>query len=335
MLVICGSSTSWIAKKIVNDKGGFHNRLSHVIPVKPFNLKETKSFFENKNIRLTNGAIAELFMVMGGIPFYLDDVRRGESVATTIDRMCFMDGGLLKNEYENLYKAIFENAVLHEAVVKALTVSKSGLTRTEIINKSGIEEGGPYTRTMDELLKSGFVSEETPFGKKKQGSIYRLTDEYSLFYNKFIHSNKKAGKGYWSTVFASQTYKIWCGYAFEALCFRHIEQIKKALGISGVYIETSSYRHIGSKQSEGFQIDLLLDRKDKTVNLCECKYYDGPLTITKDYAQTLLNRKSLFKQATGSRKTIFNTMLTNFPIKTGDYASSAVDNNITLDMLFE
>ncbi|WP_205677764.1 AAA family ATPase [Brumimicrobium salinarum] len=194
ILVVCGSATSWIAEKIVNDKGGFHNRLDQVLQLNPFTLKETKAFLKHKGIKLTDQAITEIYMVMGGIPYYLDQIKKGESVRQIIERLCFDENGILKNEYDNLYKALFENANNHEAIVAALATSQSGLTRKQIINKSKVKEGGPYTRAMNDLLISGFVEEVVPYGRSKRGALYRLIDEYSVFYHKFIVKNKKREK---------------------------------------------------------------------------------------------------------------------------------------------
>ena len=254
ILVVCGSATSWIAKKIVNDKGGFHNRLDQTIKLKPFTLKETKAFLESKKIRLTDQAIAELYMVTGGIPYYLEQVKKGESVNQTIARLCFDESGVLNNEYDNLYKALFEHPENHEAIVAALATAQSGLTRKQIISKSKVKEGGPYTRAMDDLLISGFVEEVLPYGKAKRGALYRLLDEYSIFYHKFIVKNKKKGKGIWATLHQSQQYKIWTGYAFENLCQRHIAEIKNALGISGIYTAHYSFSKKADDSTKSGQI---------------------------------------------------------------------------------
>ncbi len=335
VLVICGSSTSWITKRIVNDKGGFHNRLTHTLALQPFTLKETKEFLLSKKIRLTDHAITELYMIMGGIPYYLENIRKGESPTVAIDRMCFSETGILRHEYDNLYKALFDNAANHEAIVKALATAKSGLTRAEIIKKSKVNAGGPYTRAMDDLLLSGFIVEETPFGRKKRGSIYRLADEYSVFFHRFISSSKKASKGIWQLISQSQKYKIWAGYAFESVCQKHIEAIKKALDISKVYTETASYRHTSQTTATGFQIDLLIDRKDKAINLCECKYHDAPIVINAKYAKQLNERKALFKSATGSKKTLFTTMITNQDIVKNEYYKDAVDTHISITALLK
>lgn len=330
ILVVCGSSTSWISQKIVNDKGGFHNRLTHHIQLFPFTLSETKQFLLSKNIKLTDSSIVDIYMAMGGIPFYLENINKGESATVCIERMCFSDGGILKNEYDNLYKAIFEFPANHEAIVSVLASTKTGMTREEIIKKSKVSEGGPYQRAMEELLISGFVVEETPFGKKKRGSIYRLIDEYSVFYHRFIKNNRKYQAGIWQILSNAQTYKIWSGYAFESLCMKHVNEIKKALGIQNVYTETSSYRHEGNATEDGFQIDLIIDRKDMTINLCECKYYEATFEITKKYASQLTWRKSAFRSATNTKKNIFTTIISNHAIKQNEYSLEAIDVSIDL-----
>ncbi|PWK27653.1 hypothetical protein LV89_01544 [Arcicella aurantiaca] len=333
ILVVCGSSTSWISQKIVNDKGGFHNRLTHHIQLFPFTLAETKQFLLSKNIKLTNSSIVDIYMVMGGIPFYLENINKGESATVCIERMCFSDGGILKNEYDNLYKAIFEFPANHETIVSVLATTKTGMTREEIIKKSKVSEGGPYQRAMEELLISGFVVEETPFGKKKRGSIYRLIDEYSVFYHKFIKNNRKYQTGIWQILSNAQTYKIWSGYAFESLCMKHVNEIKKALGIQNVYSETSSYRHEGSSSEDGFQIDLIIDRKDVAINLCECKYYEANFEITKKYASQLSWRKAAFRAATNTKKNIFTTIISNHELKENEYSLDVVDVKITISDL--
>lgn len=330
ILVVCGSSTSWITQKIVNDKGGFHNRLTHHIKLNPFTLSETKQFLLTKNIKQSDSSIAEIYMIMGGIPFYLENIKQGESPTVSVERMCFLDGGILKNEYDNLYKAIFESPENHEAIVESLATAKQGLTREEIINKTKISAGGTYKRAIEELLIAGFVVEEYPFGKKKRGSIYRLVDEFSIFYHKFIRENRRNQVGIWQILSNSQSYKIWSGYAFESLCMRHVNEIKKAMGVQNVYAETSSYRHVGDNAVDGFQIDLIIDRKDMAINLCECKFYESTFEITKKYATQLKWRKSAFRYSTSTKKNIFTTLITNHPIKENEYSLESVDVRITV-----
>jgi uncharacterized protein len=333
ILVVCGSATSWIIQKIVNDKGGLHNRITHSIALKPFTLSETKAFFAEKKIQLTNNAIVMLYMTFGGIPYYLEKVNRGESPTQAIERICFKETAALKYEYENLYKALFENADNHEAVIAALANAKTGLNAEQIIKHSKVSKGGPFIRTINDLILSGFIQAEAPYGKIKRGSIYRLVDEFSVFYHKFMKLNKKTSAGIWITLAATQQYKIWCGYAFETICLKHTNEIKKALGIANVYTENYSFKQTSSSTKDGFQIDLIIDRKDQTINLCECKFYESPFEIDKKYAAQLILRKTQFKQATSTRKTVFNTLISNYPIIQNAYSIDCIDNALTIDMI--
>ncbi|MBK8501107.1 MAG: AAA family ATPase [Saprospiraceae bacterium] len=334
ILVICGSATSWITKKVINDRGGLHNRITQTIHLHPFTLSETKEFLISRKINLTNQSIAQLYMVMGGIPFYLENIKKGESPSATIDRMCFSDTGILKSEYQNLYRALFKDAANHETIVKVLSASSQGLTRQEILKKSKIPSGGPYNRTMEDLLVSGFINEYNPFGRKKRGSLYRLADEYSIFYHRFIFKQAKYTKDIWLQLSATQSYKIWCGYAFESICLKHIQAIKDALGISSVYAEISSLRIHGNKNTKGFQIDLILDRKDNTINLCEMKFYAKQVTIDRELTELLRKRKQLFIDVTDTKKQIFTTLITNHGVEDNEYAKEIMDSQVHLDQLF-
>lgn len=334
VLVICGSSTSWIISKIYNDKGGLHNRVTDKIDLQPFNLRETKQFLKNKGIKMTHNAITEIYMFCGGIPYYLDAIKKGDSPTIAIERLCFTKDGRLYNEYENLFKALYENASDHEAIIKALATSKKGLTRKEILEKSKVNAGGPFTRTINDLMLSGFIEEQLPYGKKKRGAVYRLLDEYCIFYHKFQSNKKKLTKGMWQQYTAKQSYKIWRGYAFENLCMRHIQEIKKALGIPAIYTEVSSYKQKGKSMQDGFQIDLIIDRADNTINLCECKYYESNFAITKSYSETLRKRKALFIAATKTKKLVYNTMITNYPLQENMYSTEVVVTQLIVDELF-
>ena len=334
ILVVCGSSTSWIINKIVNDTGGLHNRLSEVIRLKPFTLSETQLFLQSLNIRFTPQEISKLYMTLGGVPYYLEQVNMGDSAATAIERICFSEGGILKNEYENLYKALFKNAQNHEAIVTVLATSRAGLERKEIISKSKIKAGGQYDRTMTELVQSGFVSEFIPYGRKKRGVLFRLNDEYSIFYHRFIKPNKKYTPGMWNQLASGQAYKIWLGYAFENLCLKHIAEIKQTLGISGVYSENSSIRVEGTKQEKGFQIDLIIDRNDAIINICELKYYAGLLKIDKRYSLELIERRNRFIAVTKTKKQVYTTFITSLGIFENEYSNATVDVSIELDELF-
>jgi hypothetical protein len=270
-------------------------------------------------------------MALGGIPFYLDKLKRGESFAAAIERICFSKSGILRNEYDNLYKALFNNASLHEKIIDVLAKNSHGLSRNNILKALGMQSTGSYQRAIDELVVSDFISETSPFGKKKRDSLYRLIDEFSIFYHRFMRENNKFNPGHWQQQVASQSYKIWAGYTFESFCYRHIKEIKKVLGISGVYTDVSRLNVAGSAEIKGFQIDLIIDRKDDTINLCEIKFYGSKFTIDKKYYETLIEKRQRFINYTKTRKQVFLTFITNHGLHSNKYADDIVDAEISLE----
>lgn len=334
VVVICGSSASWMIQKVVEHKGGLHNRLTKRVHLFPFSLYETEAFLKSLNIHFNRYQIIELYMAMGGIPHYLNEVEAGLSAAQNIERICFSPAGLLNNEFSRLYPALFENADNHIAIIKALAQKWQGMTRTEIITFSRLTDGGGVSRCLDELISSGFVSTYFPFGKKKKEMLYRLTDEYSLFYLQFIEDKAHKGNNIWVELSQTQDYKSWSGYAFESLCLKHIPQIKKALGISGIYAETSSFYQKGTPQDPGIQIDLLIDRKDNVINIFELKFYSGMFSISKTYSEDLRNKITIFKEITQTRKQVFLNFLTTFGLKHNEHSLGLIDKALTMDVLF-
>jgi uncharacterized protein len=332
ILVVCGSATSWITNKIINDKGGFHNRVTIPIHLKPFTLAETKLFFKYKNIQFTDTGIAEIYMTLGGLPYYLEQIKKGESPTKAIERLCFEPNGILKNEYHNLYKALFDNWEYHEDIVQVLAKTQKGLTRIEILEKTKISAGGNFNRAINDLLLTDFVAIYHPFGSIKRESIYKLTDEFSVFYHRFMKENAKKDAAIWQTISQSQKYKIWKGFAFESLCLKHIEEIKNALGIRNLYSENSSFFR-SKKSKDGFQIDLIIDRKDAAINLCECKFYESNFEITKKYSEELKLRKVAFREETQTKKMLLNTLIANENLIENEYSLELVDHFIHLSDL--
>lgn len=332
-LVVCGSATSWMINELINDTGGLHNRVTTRIHLKPFNLSETEIFLQSKGGKYDRYQIIELYMAMGGVPFYLEFIDVKKSVAQNIDDMFFSEDGILKKEFLNLYRSLFKKEERHIAIIEALSAKAKGLTRKELAKVSGISNGGSFTKTLEELEQCSFIKKYTPFGKKNRGSLYQLTDPYSLFYLKFIKNSKAQGKGAWLAQMDHPKWKAWSGYAFEYICFYHIDQIKKALGISGVYTETSSWR--SSSTEQGAQIDLVLDRRDRVINLCEIKFSQNTYTINKAYAEKLRNRIDTFRKETKTNKSLFLTFITTFGLDENKHAMSLVQNELKMEVLFE
>jgi uncharacterized protein len=335
ILVICGSAASWMIQKIVNDRGGLHNRITKRIFLMPFDLQETEMYLKSRNINLERYHILQLYMAFGGIPHYLKEVKPGKTAAQNIEAICLHPSGLLFREFDRLYPALFEFSENHIAIIRALASVNSGLNRREIMELTGLLDGGGTSRFIEELKMSGFVSVFYPFEERKKELYYRLTDEYSLFYLKFIENMEETGEDAWVKLSETQTYKTWSGYAFENICLKHTAQIKKALGISGVYSQTSNYYKKGTKTESGIQIDLLIDRNDKVINLCELKFYHNPWTLTRKDREAILEKTTLFKSLTKTKKQVFFSAISTFGIKQNEYSLGCVDNTFSMDILFE
>ena len=335
VVVICGSAASWMIKKVVNHRGGLHNRITRRIHLEPFILAETKAYLESRNIHFNHYHIVQLYMAMGGVPHYLKEIRASRSAVQNIDAICFSSLGLLRTEFDNLYSSLFENAENHIKAIRALATSQKGLTRSDIIKASGLSEGGRTTGLLDELIHSGFVSAYYPYGKKKKSKLYRLTDEYSLFYLRFIENKKQEGAGTWQYFSQTQEYKTWSGYAYENVCLKHISQIKKALGITGVYSLSSSFYKKGTASERGTQIDLLIDRNDHVINLAEIKFYNKEFSLTKEDAERLRQKMWVFQEASKTNKQLFLTLITTFGLKHNQYSLGLVQQVLKLEDLFE
>jgi AAA+ ATPase superfamily predicted ATPase len=332
LLLVCGSAASWMINTLINNKGGLHNRITQKIKIQPFTLKECEELLKYKKITLDYYQLVQLYMVLGGIPFYWEAVEKGRSAPQNINKLCFESNGLLTSEFSNLFKSLFAKAERHEAIVAALVKKSKGLTREEISAESKLANGGGLTRLLDELEESGFIRRYIPFGKKLRNSLYQLSDFFSLFHVKFMKGQKAFDKNHWLKLIDSPKHRSWSGYAFEQVCLAHIPQIKKALGISGIETETSSWR--STLSTNGAQIDLVIDRRDGVINLCEMKFSISSFVIDKTYDAELRNKAGAFRTETQTRKSVSLTMLTTFGLKANTYSGN-VQNDLKMDVLFE
>lgn len=332
IIVICGSSTSWMLKNVLDNKAGLHNRITKYINLAPFTLRETKEFFTTKKIYLPNYEIIQLYMALGGVPYYLNEVKKGESAIQSIDRILFSEKSSLKREFQNLYRALFDHYEKYEAIVKALVSKRKGFTLEEIITTTGIANGGGLIRMLTELEESSFIKTFQPFGKEKKEMLYRLMDEYSVFYYQFSPQKNPAG----SFIKISNTakYKAWAGFAFESLCMRHTHRIKKALGISGIFSTESSWYFKGNQQHPGFQIDMLIDRSDNSINICEMKFYATDFELSKKEANELRVRREFFRTKAQTKKSLINTLVTTYGLKKNEYSAGIIDTVVVTDQFF-
>ncbi len=332
VLIVCGSAASWMINKLINNRGGLHNRVTQRMRIEPFTLQECKEYSKSRKMNLDHYHIIQLYMVLGGIPFYWDEVEKGLSATQNVNKICFSKNGLLRTEFQNIFKSLFNKAEKHELIVATLAKKTKGFTRKEIIEDSKISDGGGLSTILNELEESGFIRKYIPFNKKSRDSLYQLIDFYSLFYINFIQNHQLTEKDFWLKAIDNPKHRAWSGYAYEQVCLYHLDQIKKGLGISGIITNTSSWR---SKSSENAaQVDLVIDRRDQVVNLCEMKFSINKFEIDKKYDEVLREKIGVFKSETKTRKSVFMTMITTFGLQNNRFSGN-VQNELTMDVLFE
>lgn len=328
LFIVCGSATSWVLEKIVHNRDGLHNRVTYRIRLDPFSLGECEEYARSRGLDYTRGQLAECYMILGGIPMYWRYLERGKSVAQNIDDMFFAGSEKLENEFDELYASLFEHPEPYLAIVTALAKKKCGMTRDEVSRESGVENSGWLSRYLKVLEQCGFIRRFTELGKKTKGSVFQLIDNFTLFYFRFVESNRTNDSHYWSSMQDSHVHSTWAGLAFERLCLQHVDGIKRALGISGVLTNVHSWRNGNA------QIDLLLDRNDGIINICEMKYWAGPYAMTSEDDVSLANKKAELKSATKTRKAVHVTMVTSFGVRQNAYANN-VQSFVTLGDLFQ
>lgn len=332
ILVVCGSAASWMIAKIINQKGGLHNRITSRIKLEPFTLAESEQFLKARGIKLTQYDQLTLATVMGGVPHYLKEVEPGQSAVQAIDAACFRKVGLLRDEFNRLYRSLFDHPERHIDLVRELARHPQGLTRIDLT--SVYKTGGRLSSTLSELEEAGFIRTVTPFGKSQRDAVYLLTDEYSLFYLKWIEG--KPGTGSFAKKFNTPAWRAWSGYAFESIALKHIKHIKERLGVAQIETQHCSWVHRPTKTfPKGAQVDLLIDRADRSINLIEIKFSEGPYTINKAYASELRRKIQVFKDVTGTKKNVFLTFLTTHDLAENAYAKELIDVSITSECLFQ
>lgn len=343
LLIICGSAASWIIRKIVKDKGGLHGRLSAKIRLQPFTLSETEHFLASEGIHIKRKQLIELYMVIGGVAKYLVNVSPGKSSVQIINEICFSQNGFLFSEFSELYQSLFNDSETHLAIVRALAKKRKGISLEELLKETRLSHGGRVTEILEELEESGFILRMPAFGKAIRDRKIRLIDEYTFFYLSWIEKAKASilrstglNPNYWNKMCKTPSWYDWSGHAFENICLTHINEIKTALGIAGVATEESHWQYFPTKKDveRGVEIDLLIDRADDCINICEIKFCNNEFQIERDYAQQLERKKDVFQKITGTKKTIFMTMITPFGVVKNEHYIGLIDQQLTMDALF-
>lgn len=332
LLIVCGSATTWMIKNIIDSHGGLHNRITHEIHLRPFTLNETESMLQSMQIHWDRLSILQIYMIMGGIPYYLSLLQKGESIVQAIDRLYFSAHANLQSEYKRLFASLFREPEPYLEIMRILSTSRKGITREEMIKALGKKDNGHLSEYLQNLIKCDFIRYYFVKTKKirKTNGLYQLTDFFTIFHNTFL-TRPINDEHYWSHNLQTPLMNTWLGLAFERVCMAHIPQIKRCLGIDRIGTEYYSWR---SKTSEnGSQIDLLIERADRIINLCEVKYSTTPYSIDKSEEMKLRIRQSDFAEETGTKYAIFPTMITTYGIRKNAY-SGYIQAEVTLDDLF-
>lgn len=334
ILIVCGSATSWIIDKVIKNYGGLHNRVTRQIYLKPFTLGECEKYCKSEKLGYTRRQILEAYMIMGGVPYYWSFLQRGQSLAQNIDRIFFSDSGELRYEFKALYASLFRSPESHLAVITALAKKKSGMLRNEILADTGLTDNESFSRVMEEIQQCGFIRKYNCLGKKSKDATYQLIDNFTLFHFNFMMENTNMNNHFWSSQQNSPLHNTWAGLAFERVCLQHVEQIKRALGFSAVISSEYSWTY-KSKDSEdkGAQTDLLIDRNDQVINLCEMKCTNDVYTIDAEEDARLRRRISTFTRESKTKKSVFLTMITTYGLSKGGYTND-VPCQLTMDDLF-
>ena len=325
IVVVCGSAASYMLKKIIRNRGGLHNRITRKIKLQPFTLSEVKEFFTTKKIILPEIEIVKIYMTFGGVAEYLEHIQPGDSAVTAIERICFQKGAQLEYEFDEVFKSLFDEGTYHEQIIQALCRgAKMGMTRDEILKDKKITSGGQFSTSLEELIESGFIEKYEAIGNNRKITRYRIFDEFCLFHLQFIAKNKN---NQWSQLHTTNEYKVWCGYAFEMICYKHIDSIKKTLKCDQISSKNYSW------SNKNAQIDLVIDRNDNTILLCELKFYNDVFAIETDYASKLRNKESQFKEETKTKKGVYTVMISPWGT-TGKHGIGLVTKDLNLDSLF-
>jgi predicted transcriptional regulator len=331
LLIICGSATSWIIDNVINDRGGLHNRITKQMWIEPFTLGECERFYKSNGIELSRYQIAELYMIFGGIPYYLNYVEKGLSPEQIVDNMFFSSNAPLKNEFENLYAALFKNSRHHLRIIETLGKSQVGMTQKELWADMKVSAGGTLVKALKELEQCGFIRRYCDFTRGKKGQYYHICDFFTIFYLKHMKKWETHDMDYWKNQSNSGGRNAWNGFAFERVCSAHIRQIKQKLGISGVTTKISAWR--SKKSVPAKQIDLIISRNDGIINLCEMKFTGELFLLDATYDNALLQKREAFRVESATNKALHITMVTSFGLKPGSHIGS-VQAQVLLDDLF-
>ena len=333
MLVVCGSASSWILDNLINNHGGLYGRVTHEIYLRPFTLAECEEYYQDRHIPFSRYDIVQSYMVFGGIPYYMGYLEPGKSLAQNIDKLFFQDKAILADEYDRLFRSIFSKPDVMQRIIEILATRHKGYTRVDILQKTGLSTCGDFSQLLQALVSSNFVEKYVPFGCRKRDIHYKLIDPFCWFFLHFMKNRPAHTEQFWQQHSEDAAIIAWRGYAFELVCMNHIQPIKQALGIQSISSVQSAWAILGDEQQNGTQIDLLIERKDNIVNMCEMKFYSSEFEVDKTYHLTLMQRQEVLRSHLSRKQSIVSTLITTFGLKQTGYWGD-FPQVVTMDDLF-
>ncbi|MBR1686261.1 MAG: ATP-binding protein, partial [Clostridia bacterium] len=197
-----------------------------------------------------------------------------------------------------------------------------------LLEVKGMPQGKELTKCLDELEQCGFIRKYSDFTKSSIGFVFQLIDSLALFHLTWIRNQEIDS---WMNRMDTPAYDNWCGLAFERVCLLHSRQTKNALGILGVSSQERAWH--SKKATPGAQVDMLLDRKDDVINLCEMKYTTGKYAISASDEEALIRKREVFREETKTTKAIHVTLITLNGLERNAHRH-IITNEITADQLF-
>lgn len=341
-LIVCGSAASWMLEKLINAKGGLYNRVTHSIFLKPFTLSETQEYLLSIGCKFNHKQILDIYMAMGGIPFYLRQIDKNKSAAQNINAICFNENGILFDEFDRIFKSLFDHADINKNIVISIAKRRYGISREQLLKDTNLTSGGTFNKRIAELEASCFIESFIPYGKKKKDKYYKLTDEYTAFYLKWIApfkqtQSKTLANTYWQNMLKTPSWNSWAGLTYETICFKHAAQVQQALGLLNTACTLGNWKQTSKKGSDtlGAQIDMLFDRTDDAMTLCEIKYCQTVLTVDKAMAKNIANKLMSFEKNTNTKKQLFVALITINGIKQNIWSEDLINQVVVLKDLFK
>jgi AAA+ ATPase superfamily predicted ATPase len=306
-LILCGSIASFMKSKVLKSSA-LYGRTDYELNLHELNLSEISEFFPGKG----SDEVIDTAMLVGGIPKYLELISEYPSLYDALEPLAFSQDGFFKTEYDRLFASHFGKKPIFMKIIQTLATNPYGLTTGKLAKEMQVASGGTLCHQLDDLESAGFLHSIIPFDKPEGSKLrkYILMDAYVRFYHSIIRGSMKETtppNTQFHAIMSSPRYAAWAGMAFEFLCMRHHKEISRILGFHGIPYTAGPFFQRKTLDTPGVQIDLLFERSDKILVLCEMKYLLA--SVPGDIIDQV-NRKVSALQEKYPGRTILKVLLT-------------------------